>query len=123
MPIEPLKQAAPLTPQQMTQISEAYTRFLELRQQTIVTPTTSAELKGLSEFLAQSLIDHAGEFIGCWFAIRNEYEPIIGLITRVSQRVIGLNAQQHAQLIASHAGQQRPESADSKIVTLDTKGS
>src|SRR6267142_1750518 len=93
----------PLTQAKATQIAEAYARFSQLRGTAIKTPTADAELKGLSEFLANELINHASEFIGCWFAVRNEYEPILGLLARVSQRIHGINAMQQSAAAAPAA--------------------
>ena len=81
MKIEPLKK------QEAHQLGEAITRWYELRDQAIKTPTSDAEIKGLTEFIANTLMTHAHEFLGCWFTIRDEYEPAINFIARIGTRV------------------------------------
>jgi hypothetical protein len=112
------KNNGPLTADEAMKLGGAYQRFSELRGLVVQTPTSEAELKGLTEYLATTLIDHASEFIGCWFAVRNEYEPILGLLARIGERVSGI----HAQNAAKHQAQSQAATADSaepsNIITL-----
>jgi hypothetical protein len=89
-----------LTQQEMQQLAEAYARFSFLRNATIKQAKDDAEIRGLTEHMARTFIDHASEFIGCWFGVRNEYEPIIGLVAQVAERVCAVRAQ-HAQRAAA----------------------
>lgn len=91
-----MNQHIPINREQITQLSEAYARFVFLRNATIKQPKDDAELRGLTEFMAQFFIDHASEFIGSWYAVRNEYEPLIGLITQIARRAHGLMKHQDA---------------------------
>jgi hypothetical protein len=102
----------PLTQDEATKIAGAYTRFMELRGQAIKTPTADAELAGTVEYLSHALLEHASEFIGCWFAIRNEYEPLIGVLAQVSQRVVGVVASRHAAIA------ERSQAVQSNVVQL-----
>lgn len=78
----------PITPKELDEVAGAYTRWVELRAQQIQTPTTDAEIKGLSEFLADKLLTHASEFIGSLYVLKREYEPLLGLLAQLSRRVI-----------------------------------
>jgi hypothetical protein len=109
----------PLNQDEATKIAGAFARLHELKSAVIKTDTANAEQKGLQEYLAAAMVEHASEFIGCWFAVRNEYEPLIGLVARISQRVSGINETQRIQLAAA---QPKQNTQDGKIVALDTKG-
>ncbi len=105
----------PLTHAEGTQLGEVYARWVELRNQSIKTPTSAAEIKGCAEFLGNTLVAHASEFIGCWMAVRNEYEPMLGLLSRVSQRIAGINKQQADARASAEAAQQ---AEPGKIITI-----
>lgn len=105
---------APLTKEEAAKLGGAFQRFTELRAKAVKTEAEVAELTGLSEYLAITLIDHAAEFIGCWFAVRDEYEPILGLLARVGQRVSGITAMQQAAYNAA----QQPAPEPSNIIRL-----
>lgn len=74
----------------VAQMAGAMHRFNELNAQTVDTPNRSSEMKGIMDFLANSFLAHREEFIGCWLAMHNEYDPLIkgfaALIGRASAR-------------------------------------
>jgi hypothetical protein len=107
-----------LTRKDAIELGGALARWHELRNTAIKTPTSDAELKGLTEHIAQTLIQHADEFVGCWFTIRDEYEPVLNLLARVTQRVSHINAQQYAAFAAQAKADAQ---ADNKIVSLNAK--
>lgn len=74
-----------------TEIGGALERWHTLRNQAIKTPTSDAEVAGLTEYLANRLLEFAPELLGCWFVVRNEYEPLIGTIATVMNRVESTN--------------------------------
>lgn len=83
----------PLTLAQATQLGGALARLNELRDQKIQTPTAEAEMNGLMEFVANTFLRHADEFIGCWFTIRQEYEPMIRGFSQIFSRVESVQEQ------------------------------
>jgi hypothetical protein len=46
----------------------------------------AAEIRGLQDFLRNLFDHHAGEFLACWFVVRDEYEPLIGMFSMVKLR-------------------------------------
>lgn len=88
------KETALLTMQNIHAIGGAYHRLLELKSQSVVTPTTEAEVRGLLEYLANELISHADELIACYVAVKLEYEPMLNIFASVGNRVSGI---QHAR--------------------------
>lgn len=88
---------------------------MELRNTTIKTSANDAEMAGTVEYLSHALLEHANEFIGCWFAIRNEYEPLVGILSAVSERVVGVMRSRGAAITA------RSQATPSNVVTLGDK--
>ena len=102
-------------------LGNAVARWHELRDNIIKTPTSDAELKGLTEFIATQAVEHIDELIGCWFTIRDEYEPILNLISRVGQRVNSINAQYYARMQAAYAAAnpEQPKQEAANVVALN----
>lgn len=48
---------------------------------------TEQECRDLIEYLSVTLIQHAGELIGCWFVIKGEYNPLIQAFIPLVQRI------------------------------------
>jgi hypothetical protein len=67
-----------------------YTSKIETRE-------SEAEKVGLTEHLATGLIRHADELLGCWFAVKEEYEPLTmgmaGLLRRASKINMAISQQ------------------------------
>jgi hypothetical protein len=74
---ETQQQIGHLTEQQVVQVIGAIRRLTEIRNTAIQTANTEAEFKGLSNFVAREVLNHADELIGCWMAVHNEYEPLV----------------------------------------------
>lgn len=66
-----------LTEAKASEIAGAIQRLNELGDSTIINPATEAEVKGLRNYLANTLPQYANELLGCWFVMHNEYEPLI----------------------------------------------
>lgn len=66
---------------------QAVQRLRELSSETIVTKNTDAEKAGLQAFLSAECTNHADELLACWLAVRREYEPLVGVIATVLDRV------------------------------------
>ena len=59
------------------EIGGALARLAELKTKKIVEKDDAAENRGLEKFLQREMVEHAEEFLGCWFTIRNQYQPLI----------------------------------------------
>lgn len=106
--IQPMPNHVPITTAEFTQLSQAYARFSFIRNATIKQANDDAELRGLTEFMAQFFIDHAAEFLGCWHVLRAEYEPLIGVIATLARRVSGTNESRQAMEQSAQAKQAAP---------------
>lgn len=80
----------PLTSEEFEKIAGALHRLNEIKTSTIIDPKYAAEAEGLIEFLADQFISHGPEFLGCWMAVKHEYEPLINLVAGVQHRVQGV---------------------------------
>lgn len=90
----------PLTPEKASQIGVALQRYREIGASAIINPRNEAELTGLRNFFCQVMIDHGNEFMGCWMAVRSEYEPLVQVIERIAQRISSIGAARNAQRVA-----------------------
>jgi hypothetical protein len=122
-----------MKPEEAMQIAQSFARLQHLRNATIKQVADDAEIKGLLEFLAPAMLDHASEFIGCWFVMHNEYQPLIDGLMPAFRRLLATMQQQQAEQAqraqaAQAAGPQGPPGAvqseaeqpePSKIVGLD----
>lgn len=119
-----LNQTPPLDFPQINQAAAAFTRFVELREQTVATPTSEAEIRGLAEFLSTFFINHAAEFLGNWITVRTEYQPLVQVLSPLFRRVHGfMNHQAAAQAEAQAKQAKATETVDSaepkgKIIQL-----
>lgn len=70
-------------------------RIAELRLKSPIELTNSekTELDTNEKFLSRLFLDHANEFLAVWFAVADEYEPMINFIARVTQRISALRRQ------------------------------
>lgn len=65
-----------------------------------------AEKAGLREYVKNQMFEHAGHLMGCWFAIKNEYEPLCNTFASILNRAEGIRAQRKA---ADAALTEKPE--------------
>jgi hypothetical protein len=56
----------------------------------------NAEKAGLVEYIKNQMFEHAGHLMGCWFAIKNEYEPLCNAFASMTNRAEGIRAQRKA---------------------------
>lgn len=98
-----------LTPEKVNSMVAAFRRYQELLNQTLETPNKQSEIIGLKEFLGKELFNHANEFIGCWIACYNEYEPLIKLFATVMLRA--------TPVLEANAKAQEQVSTENKIIT------
>lgn len=91
-----------LTHAEFEKMAHAYTRLQELNEMAIKTQAHESEAKGIVEYLAETFINYAPEFLGVWTVTRNEYEPLVNALSRTLERVdnITFNRQAAAQAAA-----------------------
>lgn len=97
-----------MTNAEVRQLGQSYARFHFLRNATIKQPKDEAELRGLTEYMATTFIDHASEFIGCYVAVKSEYEPLLNIFAQIVNRVSNIRAAQAAQQQAAEAAESAP---------------
>lgn len=98
---------SPLTEAKANEIVRALQRFGELKgsDSLIINPRNEAEITGLKNFLASSMIEHGSEFMGCWVAVRSEYEPLIQVLERIGSRLTGIRNNRVQQQLAAQEAQ------------------
>ena len=84
-----------LTPETVQRLIEAQARLRELGgESTIINPRNEAEIVGLKKFIGETMSAYANEFIGCWVAVRQEYEPLIQTLERIGNRIFSVRSAQ-----------------------------
>jgi len=79
-----------LTPEKVQQLIAAVARLKEIGGSTIIDPRNEAEQVGLKKFIGETMAEHVSEFIGCWVAVRQEYEPLVQTLERIANRVFSV---------------------------------
>lgn len=69
------------------ELAGALSRLHELAETKITTKESNAEAAGLKRFVADEAPKHLNEFLGCWFIIRREYEPLLNTLAIMAKRV------------------------------------
>ena len=87
----------PLTPERASEIGRALDRYKQIGSSTIINPRDEAELTGLKNFFSTAMVEHGSEFMGCWMAVRTEYEPLVQVIERIASRIGSISANRKAQ--------------------------
>lgn len=96
----------------------AIRRLHELSKQTITTPTIDAEKAGLINFINNTVIAHADELLACWSAVRYEYEPFVGSLSLVFDRVSSIRRN---RMLANQVPAQPPENETAPLTQDDGK--
>jgi len=104
-----------LTEEQGQNAIIAIRRLHELNKQTILTPNLEGEKVGLQKFIGDVVSQHADELLACWSAVRFEYEPFVGSLSLVFDRVTSIR---RSRLLANQMPAQPPEN-DTKPLTQD----
>lgn len=92
-----------LTRQEVVQLGGALQRLEELASYEVKTAAHEAEIRGLHEYLANTFLNHAKEFLGAWFTLRNEYEPLLSVFGTVALRVSNIIAATRANAESAQA--------------------
>lgn len=86
-----MKQNTPLNLQSVKSIADAYKTYTELAAKKVRTANDDSEQSGLQQFLQEQLLANTSELLGCWIAVRTEYEPLIAgcsaLVRRAAPRI------------------------------------
>ncbi len=88
------------------QAINAVRRLQQISKTVILTPNLEAEKTGLQNFLHSTLINHADELLACWSAIRFEYEPLVGSVSLVIDRILSIR---RSRILANEVPAQPPE--------------
>lgn len=109
-----------LTKEEAIQIGGAIHRLEQISATKITTPQDEAERVGYQEFLGRILTEHANEFLACWIAVHDEYEPLIQGLAGLLQRSTGLIQLRAVQSQPQEKPEQQPaaETAPSNIIKL-----
>jgi len=107
-------QFKPLTHEKINDMLAAIRRINAIHTQAIKQQSDQAELESATTYLAQSFLQHAGEFLGTWITVANEYEPLVAAWASFNSRTAGYAAQKQAAAVK--AAQPITEAADGKIV-------
>lgn len=84
-----------LTDLKVQQLINSIARYRELSESKIINPHSEIEIAGLKNFFADLMLNHGSEFVGCWVAIRTEYEPMIQVAARAFERITAINAKRN----------------------------
>jgi hypothetical protein len=101
------------------QIIASVSRLDQLAKLDSKEPNAIAEAAGLQEHIKNQLFQHAGHLLGCWFTIKNEYEPFCNVFASISNRathILQQRAAREAALTAKQAEQQPEQAATTAIV-------
>jgi hypothetical protein len=77
-----------LNEQIATEMGGALEKLRALSAQSIVTTETAAERRGLENFLARALNEHAIELLGAWFTVQHQYRPLVQGFTALLQNAL-----------------------------------
>src|ERR1700741_1714538 len=102
----PAKSAAKtprLSREEAIQLGGALQRLRQLSTLEVKTAAHEAEIRGTHEYLANTLLNHAEEFLGGCFRLRNEYEPLLNSIGTIGVRISNIIAATNARILESQA--------------------
>ncbi len=91
-----------LTEKKANEIGGALQRIAELTEKKIIEATDAAERRGLEQFVAREVAEHAQELLACWYTMQRQYRPLI-------QGFVGLMANASAILNKSEQAAKQTE--------------
>jgi len=98
----------PIRQEEAAKVAHAIRRLRVLRQTTIHSPRSEAELNGLSAFVQNFLAAHADELVGCWFAVHSEYEPLCNAFATLLRRAGDANQIHAMRVQAAQKSAEKP---------------
>jgi hypothetical protein len=96
----------------------AVRRLQAISKTSIINPNLEAEKAGLLAFLQKTLFEHADEFLACWSAVRFEYEPFVGSVSLVFDRI---NSIRRTRMLANQVPVAPPENETAPLTQDDGK--
>ena len=96
-------------------------RLQAIAKTSILTPNVEAEKAGIIAFLQNILMSHADELLACWSAVRFEYEPFVGSVSLVFDRIDSIR---RTRLLANQVakdGAAPPENSTAPLTQDDGK--
>lgn len=91
----------PLQEEEAIKMRNSFMRLRELGQSKIITKDSDAEMKMITFYLHKAAYQHLNEFLGCWFVVHREYEPLMNslgpLVSRCVHGVMSNMAAQQAE--------------------------
>lgn len=90
-------EAARLSTQAVNALAGAVAQLVDIESRAIVQPNDEKLKKELRAYIANTMAKHAQEFIGCWFTVRMEYEPMCNTIANVLRHVDAIRQQRYQQ--------------------------
>lgn len=87
-----------LSQQTVNTLAGAVAQLVDLESRTIAQPNDEALKRELRNHIAKVFLKHSQEFIGCWFTVRIEYEPLCHTIAHVLGHVDGIRQRRFQQL-------------------------
>lgn len=106
------KKVEQMPPQRAQELMNAFARYnhLTAEKSSLVTPDSKrdeAEITGLRNFLHNTLLEYCGELMGCWLAVRQEYEPLCQVFAAITQRASSINVAHQAEVAARAAAAEK----------------
>jgi hypothetical protein len=108
--------SGPLDRHSIADLRNALIQLRTLQASALVTPTSDAQKVGLTQHLANAMLEHCEEFLGCWFAAKEEYEPLIQGFAGLLRRAGAVNA----DMVRRHqeAMKAQEEAASDKVLQM-----
>lgn len=78
--------STPITREQAVQAAKAFQRLRQLDADKLLTENNLTEAKGLREFLNNFFQAHGPGLLACFFAVEDEYEPLIQMFSMLKTR-------------------------------------
>ena len=106
------KTAAPpesLTREKCARLAHAIRRLHILEGQTVATAQRDAEIRGIKALLLSEMTKYAHEFVGSWFVLHDEYDPLCESLARLFNRAGQINSERYARM---HKAQQEATNAE-----------
>ena len=110
----PVEEPTRLTSEGAQRLAGALAQLEEVRGRKIVQPGDDKIIKGLETFITNNFLKYANDFLGAWFTVQTEYNPLVLSIARVLRRTDGIRQQWFEQQQAFIAAQQPSESQETK---------
>lgn len=114
-------QGTALSEQDGLQAIQGIRRLQAIAKTSIITPNIEAEKAGITSFLQKILLEHADELLACWSAVRFEYEPFVGSLSLVMDRISSIRRSRMLANQVAQDGAAPPENETAPLTQDDGK--